>query len=803
LEDNLVPRLDASCVYSTSLTIVTRLRRTMELVLVGLACASAEAGETWDGGGSNDYWTTGANWNGIGFPPLQLPPPNNGAANIVMPAVTGLVQTPIVDVPYSINSLTFNADSGSGRFVILCAEQLTIGAGGITNYDADMQSVIGPVMLSAHQTWAAEGTGRMQFDSVNLNGRGLTLLPTNGPIDMIGSLSGSGHLVIKGGDYGLEPVTITGIGNSTFTGTTSVDIHGRLNLNKPAGSTAVAGNLTIGYSADVWLYADEQISHAPGIVVSEVAEANLRLNGHTETIADLYLSPYSDLIADGGKLIVGERIRCAPSWNSGSARITGNVDLNGGVREITGIDSSSEIYDQLVIDGVISNGGATFDHNVILRGAANTYTGTTLVRPNGNVLLEKSAADGAFRGDTTIQGIARLGANEQIFANVFLDGGTLRLDTYSETVQDLTMRDGTVAGPGTLSATGIVTVQAGGGDSIIDASVNLQGTRNFDVQADAVAASADLTIHGPVSNGAVWKTGGGTMGLNSSANTYAGGTTVSAGTLLVTNASGSGTGTGAVTVNDGGTLGGAGIINTSATNASVTVASGGSLSPGTSAGTLTLVLGSGSLNLSEVTTGGLKFELGAPSTPAASDHVVVNSGTLNIGTLDFSDFTFTNVGGIAVGTYTLFDAQTDITGSIGTASGSVGSFAATISVDNTLDDVLLTVTGLAGDYNANSVVDAADYVIWRKLQGTATTLPNDPHGGTIGSLQFDNWRANFGNMAGSGASTSAIVPESRSVLLLLLGAVVARSRRRRIRLGFHPSPCCPCLTLSCLIDQRF
>jgi autotransporter-associated beta strand protein len=58
--------------------------------------------------------------------------------------------------------------------------------------------------------------------------------------------------------------------------------------------------------------------------------------------------------------------------------------------------------------------------------------------------------------------------------------------------------------------------------------------------------------------GAIAKIGTGTLTL-SGANTYTGGTTVSSAILLVSNTSGSATGTGAVSVN-GGTLGGSGII---------------------------------------------------------------------------------------------------------------------------------------------------------------------------------------------------------------------------------------------------
>jgi hypothetical protein len=88
-----------------------------------------------------------------------------------------------------------------------------------------------------------------------------------------------------------------------------------------------------------------------------------------------------------------------------------------------------------------------------------------------------------------------------------------------------------------------------------------------------------------------------------------------------------------------------------------------------------------------------------------------------------------------------------------------------------------------GDYNDDGKVDAADYVVWRKYEGTMTTLPNDPDGGTIGALQFDTWRANFGAMAGSGSS--AAVPEPGTSVLGILGLLVVVGR---LRLPFRSPP---------------
>ena len=90
---------------------------------------------------------------------------------------------------------------------------------------------------------------------------------------------------------------------------------------------------------------------------------------------------------------------------------------------------------------------------------------------------------------------------------------------------------------------------------------------------------------------------------------------------------------------------------------------------------------------------------------------------------------------------------------------------------------------LAGDYNANGTVDAADYVLWRKNNNTAVTLPNDATPGTS-PADYTVWRSHFGQPpgSGSGASANAAVPEPATFLLLMFGVAGWCLRRRRGRI---------------------
>jgi len=87
---------------------------------------------------------------------------------------------------------------------------------------------------------------------------------------------------------------------------------------------------------------------------------------------------------------------------------------------------------------------------------------------------------------------------------------------------------------------------------------------------------------------------------------------------------------------------------------------------------------------------------------------------------------------------------------------------------------------LAGDFNNDGAVDAADYTVWRdNLGAPAGTLFNDVDGGVVDLDQFATWKANFGR-AGGGAVVAVPLPEPATALLPLLASLAFGARARFI-----------------------
>jgi hypothetical protein len=124
---------------------------------------------------------------------------------------------------------------------------------------------------------------------------------------------------------------------------------------------------------------------------------------------------------------------------------------------------------------------------------------------------------------------------------------------------------------------------------------------------------------------------------------------------------------------------------------------------------------------------------------------------------------------------------------------SSGRISDAFSADTTLTVTLVEPEHLAGDYNADGVVDAADYVVWRKNLGSTFPLPNETTTlGEVTAEDYDTWRSSFGaSNVETELSTTIPEPASSSIMMLsILCAGLSRfSRGKRAlvpaRFGLH------------------
>jgi hypothetical protein len=139
---------------------------------------------------------------------------------------------------------------------------------------------------------------------------------------------------------------------------------------------------------------------------------------------------------------------------------------------------------------------------------------------------------------------------------------------------------------------------------------------------------------------------------------------------------------------------------------------------------------------------------------------------LNANLYDTRTFTSLPNDGVTSLNYPSVTQATNTPTNFGGASGSVN---------------LITPTG---DYNNDGVVDAADYVVWRKTlnlsASPAGTGADGDKDGMIGLGDLDFWRARFGNPIppGGGSGESSAVPEPATYFALLVGLPLAVASRR-------------------------
>ena len=419
------------------------------------------------------------------------------------------------------------------------------------------------------------GTGGIAV--TNSGNSGATGRGSSGLGDILsGPISGSGGITYycNGGNS-----RITVQGANTYTGGTIVSGTGNGKLNIVGGSNPFStGTVTLNAGANIEAYdgnatITNALTLAGGILESEPQYNNY----NTLTWAGpITLTANSTILQGGTTTSTGNG---NTDNQSSGVVVSGSLNINGFT---LGSYGNFAFYGGNTINGPISGTGAIqVTNNALTISGSNTFSGT-------------------FRA---------VGGNLSVQNMYALQSATLDMNA---------------ADAGAVSITT---------NAIIGA---LTGSRDLNLGSYTVSIgnnNASTTFSGALTNtGSITKIGTGTLTLTGT-NTYTGNTTISNGTLLVNNTGGSGTGTGAVNINSGGTLAGTGAITGLVTNNA-----GGTLSPGVGgSGQFTLsgnvTLASGSTNAFAVngsTPTNNSVALGAAVTYGGVLKIVTN-GTFTVG----------------------------------------------------------------------------------------------------------------------------------------------------------------------------
>ena len=453
----------------------------------------------------------------------------------------------------SVGALTFGSgNSSSGGTYNLNGGMLTVGSGGITKGAGT--GVTATFNLAGGTLQAGTGFS----SSIGLATSGASTVDTQAnSVTLSGLISGSGSLSKIGSG------TLILSGANTYGGATTIS-QGTLQLGDgSANNGSVSGNIADNATL---AFANPNPQTYSGVISGN--GTLVKSGGGASTLSGA--NSYGATTVNAGQLIVGNNLT-----NSGALNVnSGTISQSGYV-----VSAASQI---------IGNAGNGY---YLQSGGTNTVSGAL------TLCAGTSTANTGWTGTYTLSGGLN-GVNSLVFgsSNPYetgtgtynLNGGTLAVGTGSIVANNAS--EGYPPswtfnlGGGTLRATGNFTINS---SPFFSMALTANGSA-IDTQGNTV------TISAPISGAyALTKTGSGTLTL-SVANTYSGGTTLSAGQLNINNNSALGAGpfspgSGAI------------IDNTSVAAVTLSVPTGGALSA--SGGSLTFGGTSNDLTLSNLSMG--------------------------------------------------------------------------------------------------------------------------------------------------------------------------------------------------------
>jgi fibronectin-binding autotransporter adhesin len=393
-------------------------------VITPLTIAASNA--TWDGGASDDKWTSNTNWTSDIGPGLI-------GDSATFSGTTRL--TPDMNTNYSLTGVTFDATAGA--FTIGgSGSTLTNGNGGIVNNSSSAQTLNVALVNSAAQTFNASAGNLTLNANITLGGNTLTVdgaanTSISGVISGTAGIAknGSGTLLLSGvntyGNNGASDTSVNfgalAIGNDQALGSSRLNFGDGGILESADGSAHIITNrLNFG-------------SGAGGNVVFG-GTGNLKLTGAANNGSDKILTinnPQTELSGGmsgaSGRTVSGTGILILSSANTYSSFTTinpgatlqlGNGGTNGSLATSSAIDVEGTLIfdrsDALAQGTQFSGAPITGGGSIVQAGsgtttlnAANTYSGSATVN-NGELFITPAYQAG---GNVSVANDARFGVS--------------------------------------------------------------------------------------------------------------------------------------------------------------------------------------------------------------------------------------------------------------------------------------------------------------------------------------------------------------------------------------------------------
>jgi autotransporter-associated beta strand protein len=587
-------------------------------------------------------------------------------------------------------------------------------------------------------------------DSGTTAGAQSLTLNANGEFDQavggnlaLGGLAVSGTAVVAGNVTTVADATTSTTGNQSYTGAltlsavTNSTLHftgNSLSFSTINGVASTTQNLSINTSGS---------SSISGVIGNDVGNLVLNANSFTGSLLLSAANTYTgSTTVDAGSLSVGSSSVLSNSVLTSGPISIGSLLLNGG--ELLANSSGLTLANTFTVSAVSTIGGS----NSLTLTAAGTLNSTLDISNTAGTVELSGALQGAA-------GLSKSGAGAFVLAGgstnnysgtTAISGGTLQLAAANSIPQTSAV---------SLSSSGVLDL-----DGLNDSVGSLAGTGGTVITSTVLSTNPNLTIDNNNSSTTyagviedainLIKVGTGVTEFSGS-NSYSGTTTISGGTLKVSNANGLGTST--VTVNSSAQLELNAVNingNTLNLNNGIVVGTGtasytGSITLGNnSADTLTTLFSGDSFTVS----GSINGTTGSGNngaltvTPVSGSTIYLDSVIGN--NTPIASLTLSGAGTVALGSNIstvasqVYNTPIILGNNLTFAAGNASNLSSTITFNSTIDGAYNLVLESTGGVTLNGQVGSNTALSSLTLEALSTATPTDTLNITISSLTNSN-----------------------------------------------------------------